>query len=174
MVTQNRRTGGWTSAATVGLAFTAGALALLTVQQRRQHELRLRVEQHRVNLHLLSKAIDDPELAAVLSTVDLGGEPVEDHPRLRRQYLFSNALYTSILSAYFTGTVTWQELHGQLRVLCQSDPFRGYWEATRHHRESLAPSSAEARVGRMMDGLVRDLNEADTEEWWVVGEPPTT
>jgi hypothetical protein len=135
--------------------------------------LRLRVEQQRLNLHLLSKAIDDPELAAVMSTVDLSAEPVQDHPRLRRQYLFANALYTSILNAFFTGNVTRQELYGQLRVLCQSGPFRGYWGATRHHRRSLDPSSEEARVGRMMDDLIRDLDEADTDEWWVVGEPPT-
>jgi hypothetical protein len=30
----------------------------------------------------------------------------------------------------------------------------------------------EARVGRMLDTLIRELDEGDTEEWWVAGEAP--
>ncbi|MFE9769249.1 DUF6082 family protein [Streptomyces sp. NPDC005808] len=160
------------SAAAAGLAFAVGALALLTAQQRNDNELRLRVEQQRLHFQLLSKAMDDPELAAVMSTVDLSAEPVETHTSLRRQYLFANALYTNVLQTYLTGNVNWQEMHGHVRVLCQSRVFRDYWEATRHHRRSLDESSDEARVGRMVDNLVHDLDESDTEEWWVVGEPP--
>ncbi len=40
-------------------------------------------------------------------------------------------------------------------------------------RASLNDTSEEARLGQMVDGLVRDLDEADTDEWWVVGNPPT-
>jgi len=58
-------------------------------------------------------------------------------------------------------------------VICQSAIFRDYWDATRHHRESLKKASQEAQVGRMVDALIHDLDESDTEEWWVVGEPPT-
>lgn len=29
-----------------------------------------------------------------------------------------------------------------------------------------------ARLGQTVDILIRDPGEADTEEWWVVGEPP--
>lgn len=126
-----------------------------------------------MHFQLLSMAMDDPELAAVMSTVDLSADPVEAHAGLRRQYLFANALYTNALQTYRAGDVNWQELYGHVRVLCQSRVFRNYWEATRHHRDSLDPSSDEARVGRMVDDLVRDLDESDTEEWWVVGEPPS-
>ncbi|WP_369180463.1 hypothetical protein [Streptomyces mutabilis] len=39
-------------------------------------------------------------------------------------------------------------------------------------RDSLNQTSEEAQLGHMVDCLVRDLDEADTEEWWVVGIPP--
>ncbi|MFD1658647.1 DUF6082 family protein [Streptomyces caeni] len=170
MVTRKLGLRGPGSAAT-GLVLAAGALAVLTRQQRRCIELRLQIEQQRMHFHLLSKAIDDPELAAVMSTVDLSSRPEPERPRLRRQYLFANALYTHALQSYLAGYINWQELHGHLRVLCQSHAVREYWEATRHHRDSLARASTEAHVGRMMDRIVRDLDDADTDEWWVVGQP---
>ena len=34
-------------------------------------------------------------------------------------------------------------------------------------------TSTESRVGGMVDGLIKDLDEADTDEWWVVGTPPS-
>nr|WP_263445270.1 hypothetical protein [Streptomyces olivaceus] len=40
-------------------------------------------------------------------------------------------------------------------------------------RASLDADSAEARMGRMVDGLVEDIDAADTDEWWVVGTPPS-
>jgi hypothetical protein len=173
MTTQNFEIRGLSTATVAGLAFTAGTLVVLTLQQRQYNRMRLRAEQQRVHLQLLNKAMDDPDLALVMSTVDLSSAPAADQPRLRRQYLFANALYTNALHSFRAGDVNWQELHGHLRVLCQSSVFRDFWEATRHHRDSLDDSSEEARVGRMVDGLVRDLAEADTEEWWVVGEPPS-
>ncbi|MFE0177268.1 DUF6082 family protein [Streptomyces sp. NPDC059002] len=166
-------------AAVAGLSFATGIWALLAAQQRRYEELRSRIDrleqtqnrpaelaqQQRLQFYLLSKAMDDPDLAAVLSTV-------EAPPTTRRQYLFANALYTNALLAYRVGVVNWEELHGHLRVICRNPVFREYWEATRHHRASLGDSSDESRVGHMMDGLIRDLEDPDTEEWWVVGEPP--
>lgn len=172
MATQNSGARGFCFAVASGLAFATATLAVLSSQQRRHYRLQLRVEQQRLHFQLLSKAVDDPELAAVMSTVDLSSEPPETQTRTRRQFLFANALYTNALQTYRAGDITWQELHGHLRVLCQSSIIRNYWEATRHHRNSLDDSSAEAKVGLMMDGLVRDLDEADTEQWWVVGEPP--
>ncbi|MCF3132030.1 DUF6082 family protein [Streptomyces olivochromogenes] len=180
-----RKTGrkrGLGSAATVGLAFAAGALAAWTTRQRQYLELRLRLAQaeqaenhraslvdyQRLQLGLLERAIDDPELAVVLSTFEA------ESPTLLRQHLFANALYSNALFGYRIGVATLEELHGHLRVLCRSAPFRRYWENTRPHRASLKEDSEEGRIGRMVDTLIHDLDEAgDTEEWWVVGEPPT-
>ncbi|MGW3497579.1 DUF6082 family protein [Streptomyces sp. NPDC001020] len=168
------------AATAAGLAFAAGILVAVAAQQRRYRELRLRIEhaerndrqearlaeQQRLQSYLLDKALSDPDLAAVMSTID------EVNPTRRRQYLFANAMYTNALLAYRVGVVNLEELHGHLRVICQNAVFREYWNATRHHRASLKAESAEARVGQMVDTLIRDLEEADTEEWWVVGEPP--
>ncbi|MEU6550956.1 DUF6082 family protein [Streptomyces sp. NPDC046915] len=182
MATQRSgRTRGLGSAALAGLAFTAGAFAAWTARQRRYEELRLRAERaeraesrraalvdyQRLQLGLLERAIDDPELALVLSTFEV------ESPTQLRQHLFANALYANALFGYRIGVATLEELHGHLRVLCRSALFRRYWESTRPHRASLKDESEEGRIGRMMDTLIRDLDEADTEEWWVVGEPPT-
>jgi hypothetical protein len=180
MATQNFGVRGLSSAATAGLTFAVGVLVILAAQQRRFEALRLRVaqversndrdarlaEQQRLQAYLLDKALDDPDLAEVLSTID------EVDPTKRRQYLFANAMYTNALLAYRVGVVNWEELHGHLRVICQSAVFRDYWDATRHHRASLKSTSEEARVGQMVDALIHDLDESDTEQWWVVGEPP--
>jgi hypothetical protein len=180
MATQNFGVRGLSSAATAGLTFAVGVLVILAAQQRRFEALRLRVaqversndrdarlaEQQRLQAYLLDKALDDPDLAEVLSTID------EGDPTKRRQYLFANAMYTNALLAYRVGVVNWEELHGHLRVICQSAVFRDYWDATRHHRASLKSTSEEARVGQMVDALIHDLDESDTEQWWVVGEPP--
>ncbi|MEU9136769.1 DUF6082 family protein [Streptomyces sp. NPDC048404] len=180
MTTQNHGVRRLSSAATAGLAFAVGVLAVLVAQQRRFEALHLRIaqveeaddrnarlaEQQRFQTYLLDKALNDPDLAEVLSTIN------EVDPTRRRQYLFANAIYTNILRAYRAGDVTWDELHGHLRVICQSAIFRDYWDATRHHRASLEAASQEARVGRMVDTLIHDLDESDTEEWWVVGESP--
>ncbi|MFF4805210.1 DUF6082 family protein [Streptomyces sp. NPDC001351] len=178
MATQNTDARGLGSAAAAGLAFTVGVLVALAAQRRRFEELRQRVakmeqddrqamltEQQRLQFYLLSKAMEDPDLAAVYSNVQV------DSPVQRRQYLFANALYTNALLAYRVGVVNWEELHGHLRMICRNSIFRDYWDAHRPHRASLKSDSDEARVGRMVDRLIRDLDEADTEEWWVVGEP---
>ncbi|MFF6998353.1 DUF6082 family protein [Streptomyces sp. NPDC008313] len=180
MVTQSFGTRRPGAAVAAGLAFAAGVFTALAAQQRRYEELRLRVtraerdgrrevrlaEQQRLQAYLLDKALSDPDLAAVMSTIE------EVDPTRRRQYLFANAMYTNVLLAHRVGVVNREELHGHLRVICQSAPFRGYWHATRHHRASLPAGSEEAGVGRMVDALIRDLEEADTDEWWVVGELP--
>ncbi|MEV0222683.1 DUF6082 family protein [Streptomyces sp. NPDC050704] len=180
MATRNDRIRELSPTVTAGLAFGAGVLFALAAQQRRYEQLRLRVvqveetdhrearlaEQQRLQAYLLDKALDDPDLAEVLSTIE------EVDPKRRRQYLFANAMYTNALLAYRVGVVNWEELHGHLRVICQSSVFRDYWDATHPHRASLKDGSTEARVGQMVDVLIQDLDEADTEEWWVVGEPP--
>lgn len=132
-----------------------------------QHHINL-ANQQRLHWELLSKAMEDPDLAAVLDTYE-GDISATKH----RQFLFANALYTNMLLAYRIGNVTQAELFGYLRGSLQNPVFREYWEAARPHRASLEPDSEEAKVGRMVDGLVQDLDEADTDEWWVVGEPPT-
>lgn len=176
MVTQRFGIRGLGSAAVAGLAFAAGALAALAAQHRRQTDLLRQVTDangadslrayHRLQLCLLGKAMEDPDLAAVVSTVDA------DSPTRRRQYLYANALYSNALFGYRSGVANLEELHGHLRVLVRNAIFREYWEVTRHHRASLKAESVEARVGTMVDTLMHDLDEADTEEWWVVGEPP--
>ncbi|WP_266849276.1 DUF6082 family protein [Streptomyces sp. NBC_00568] len=122
---------------------------------------------YRMQYELLAKAMDDPELAAVLDTYD-----ADVSPGRQRQLLFSNALYVHALYAYRTGVLDWGELHGHARVLLQNRIFREYWEATRYHRASLPERSVESRIGRMIDSLARDLDESDADEWWVVGEAP--
>jgi len=93
-------------------------------------------------------------------------------PQKRRQYLFANALYVNALYYYRIGATNKAELYGNLRIMCQNKIFREYWEATRTHRKSLPGESEEAALGRMMDELVQELDSADTDEWWVVGDPP--
>ncbi|MGW1025859.1 DUF6082 family protein [Streptomyces sp. NPDC002577] len=160
-----------------GLAFAAGALAFLAAHRWSDRRLQKEYAEHhrhaalaqqqRLQFDMLSRAMDDPDLAAVLDTFDT---PLE--PRILRQYLFANAVYTNVLLAWRVNNLSWEELHGHLRLICQNEIFRDYWEATRPHRASLVDSSDEARLGRMVDKLIRDLEEAETEEWWVVGQPP--
>ncbi|GGV61751.1 hypothetical protein GCM10010277_66880 [Streptomyces longisporoflavus] len=169
------------SAAAAGLAFAVGALTVLTAHQYKHGALQLRfahteqsrhehnttlIAQQRLQFDMLSKAMDDPDLAAVLDTFDVALDG-----RTLRQHLFANAVYTNALLFWRIGNFTWEEVHGHLRLICQSPVFRSYWKATRPHRASLLDASDEARLGRMVDKLIRDLEEADTDEWWVVGEP---
>lgn len=169
-------------AAAAGFSFAAGVLTGLAARQRRNEALRRQlievkraesrraglVDYQRLQLGLLERAIDDPELAAVLSTFET------DSPTHLRQHLYANALYSNALFGYRIGVATQEELHGHLRVLCRSAAFRRYWESTRPHRASLRDDSEEGRIGRMVDTLIHDLDAAgDTEEWWVVGELPT-
>ncbi|MFJ9011492.1 DUF6082 family protein [Streptomyces canus] len=127
------------------------------------------VSVHDMRLGLLREAIDDPDLAA---TLDVYASAIS--PTKQRQFLFVEAVYRTYLLEWRVGAMTMQELYGHLRILFQNPVFREYWEATRTHRASLEQSSAEARIGRIADNLLREMDEADIDEWWVVGEPPTT
>lgn len=124
--------------------------------------------QQRMHWELLARAIDDPSLAAVIDTYDKS-IPAEK----RRQFLYANAWYVHLFHLYRTGILDREELYTYLREFFQSPLFRDYWEASKSQRATLNESSDEATIGRMVDGLVRDLDEADTDEWWVVGNPPS-
>ncbi|MFJ9815321.1 DUF6082 family protein [Streptomyces sp. NPDC101151] len=135
-------------------------------EQRRQASRRTdRVEYQRDHRHLLLAAMRDPDLLPVLDTYE-GELP----PEAQKQYLYANALYVHALHGYRIGLLSRGELHGYVRVLFQSPTARAYWEATRHHRASLREGSEEAEIGRMTDELLEELDEADTDEWWVVGD----
>ncbi|MFE0443431.1 DUF6082 family protein [Streptomyces fungicidicus] len=163
----------------MGLAFTVGMATAIMARRALREEFGKSgrnpgggrhqagfAQQQQLQLYLLDKALGDPDLAAVLSTVEV------ESPAQRRQFLFANALYSNALLAYRIGLVTLEELHGYLRITCRNPIFRSYWEATRPHRASLVESSDEARAGRMVDYLIADLDDAETDEWWVVGVPP--
>ncbi|MFM9444775.1 DUF6082 family protein [Streptomyces acidiscabies] len=160
MATQKFGIRGFSSAAQTSLA-----AAVKSVTRRRRRAAL--TEQHRLHFDLLCKAMDDPALAAVLDTYESVIEPQK-----QRQFLFANALYVNALYYYRIDAITKAELYGHLRIICQNQIFREYWEATRPHRKSLPGASEEAALGRMMDELVQDLDSADTDEWWVVGNPP--
>ncbi|MFF0202013.1 DUF6082 family protein [Streptomyces sp. NPDC005017] len=144
----------------------ASRLDQLDRAARAQHHANL-AHQQRLHWELLSKAIDDPELAEVL---DLYEPPVS--PGRRRQYLFANALYTNALFYYRIGNISREEFHGFVRGILQNPVVREYWYATSHQRATIADDSDEAELGRMVDELLAQLEEADGDEWWVVGEPP--
>jgi hypothetical protein len=166
----------------MGLA--AGAAVGLALQWPALHALRARIEhlekdaqsqrrtnfahQQRLHWELLSKAMDDPELAEVLDAYD-----GTVSPRKQRQYLFANALYTNALCYYRMGNMSREEFFGFARSMLQNPVFREYWYATRPHRATLIGTSEEAGLGRMVDDLLAQLEEADIDEWWVVGDPPS-
>ncbi|MYS43131.1 DUF6082 family protein [Streptomyces sp. SID8499] len=181
MATQKKGTGRFGSAAT-GLLLATAALTLAARQRRLEAERlaarRLELEelssrrtalrhQQRMHWELLARAIDDPSLAAVINTYD-AGIPVEK----RRQFLYANAWYVNLYHLHRAGLLDERELFGRLREIFQNPVMREYWEASKEQRATLEHASDEARIGRMVDGLIRDLDEADTDEWWVVGTPP--
>ncbi|MER5429044.1 DUF6082 family protein [Streptomyces sp. NPDC002588] len=183
MATRKFRIRGLGPVTAAGLGMVAGALATLTVQRNTLNALRLRLEhleravatplhanlahQQRLHWELLSKAIDSPELAEVLDIFE-----VPASPQKRRQYLFANALYTNLLFYHRIGNLTREEFHGRMRGLLQNPVVREYWYATQGQRATLPDDSEEAALGRMVDELLRQLEEADIDEWWVVGETP--
>ncbi|PWI15003.1 hypothetical protein DI272_13110 [Streptomyces sp. Act143] len=186
MATQKRGVRGLSAVAAVaavGTGIVTGVLTTLATQRQALGSLRARIEhleeternqslaniaqQQRLHLDLLSKAMDDPELAEVLDTYE---ETVP--PGKQRQFLFANALYTNALCYYRIGNITREEFYGFARGILQNPIFREYWYATRPHRATLIDTSDEAELGRMVDGLLRQLEEADSDEWWVIGEPP--
>lgn len=124
--------------------------------------------QQRMHWELLSRAIDDPTLFAVIDTYDKSIPAAK-----RRQFLYANAWYAYLFHLFRAEVLDQEELYIAMRELLQNPLFREYWDASKAQRANLKRSSDEARVGRMIDGLVRDLDEADTDEWWVVGNPPS-
>ncbi|MFI8229852.1 DUF6082 family protein [Streptomyces sp. NPDC085900] len=128
---------------------------------RRANEIQV----HRLLTEQLDRAIDDPTLAAALSTLN----GISEHKR--RQMLFANREYATILLSHRTGTIDWSELLGNLRVLCRNEIFAEYWERTVEHRRSLAVGSLERQVGEAVDTLMEELAD-DPEEWWIVGPSP--
>ncbi|MFF9037745.1 DUF6082 family protein [Streptomyces sp. NPDC014892] len=180
MATQNHGARGLGPAAAAGLAFAVGALGALAVERRistllrRLERLERETEQRaaliayqRHNFDLVMKAAADPTLLPVLNAYE-----EELSTDRQRQYLFANLLYTHVLQGYRVGVFSRAELYGHLRGIFQSALMRDYWAATRHHRSSLKEGSEESEIGRMVDTLINDLEEASTDEWWVVGEPP--
>ncbi|WP_308307201.1 DUF6082 family protein [Streptomyces sp. ISL-10] len=112
--------------------------------------------QHRLQFELLSKAMDDPDLAAVLNAYGDDVSPVK-----QRQYLYANALYSNLLHAYRIGSTSERDLRGHVKVICRSPLFHDYWQATRTHREELPYESDEARLGRMVDRVIDDVQRGD-------------
>lgn len=184
MATQSSEKRRWGVIAAAGTILASGTFAVLAAQRRRSIDaLHLRLEhlernaraqsdnnvaqQQRLHWELLSKAMDDPELAEVLNTYD-----EEFSAAKQRQFLFANALYTNALCYYRIGNISREEFYGFARGFLQNPIFREYWYATRPHRATLSDTSEEAELGRMVDDLLRQLEDTDTDEWWVVGEPP--
>ncbi|MEU6530086.1 DUF6082 family protein [Streptomyces sp. NPDC046928] len=182
MSTRDLGVRGLSAAAAAGFGMAAGALVAMAVQRQTLTSLRVRLEhleraahsqhhtdlahQQRLHWELLSKAIDDPELAEVL---DLYEGPVS--PKQRRQYIFANALYTNLLFYHRIGNLTREEFFKHARGIFQSPIVREYWYAARQQRASISDTD-EAEFGLMIDDLLRQLEDAETEEWWVVGEAP--
>lgn len=183
MGTKSVGTRGLHSATAAGLGMVAGVIAAVAAQRNALDAINRRLErleaqagnQQRANLamqqrqhwELLSKAIDDPELAEVL---DLYDQPLTTQKH--RQYLFANALYTNLLCYHRIGNLTREEFFKHARGMFQNPIVRDYWEATRPHRASLK-GTEEAELGQLIDDWLFQLDDSDTEEWWVVGDPPT-
>lgn len=183
MDTRNLSFRGLGATASAGIVLAAGAAVAMAARWPAFHALRARIEhleeaaqsqrrtgfahQQRLHWELLSKAMDDPELAEVLDAYD-----GTVSSRKLRQFLFANALYTNALCYYRMGNMSREEFFGFARSMLQNPVFREYWYASRPHRATLVDSSEEARLGHMVDDLLAQLEDADTDEWWVVGEPP--
>ena len=91
----------------------------------------------------------------------------------RRQFIFAEMRYRSYLLPLELGVMSPAEFHGKVRGLLRSRIFREYWHETRHHRMSLLYESVEAGANRITDELARQMDEANVDEWWVIGEPPS-
>ncbi|MFD0317706.1 DUF6082 family protein [Streptomyces flavalbus] len=169
--------------AAAGLLIAAAGITVAARQRRLDaHRLQMRrleleelairrkalAHQQRMQWELLSRALDDPSLAEVIDTYD-ESIPAER----RRQFFYANVWYIHLYHLHRAGLLDREEMYRHLREFFQSPIFREYWEASRHMRASLNETSVEAQLGKMVDGLVSDLDEADSDEWWVVGTPPT-
>lgn len=136
-------------------------LRQLTLMTEEIHRANL-IQQYRLTLDQMDRAIDDPSLADAGST--LTGIPVAK----RRQMIFANREFGSLLMAHRVGLYDWDELLGHLRVLCRNKLFAEYWDRTVEHRRSLPADSIEAQVGAVVDVMIEELAD-DPEEWWIVG-----
>ncbi|MFC8517947.1 DUF6082 family protein [Streptomyces sp. NPDC057257] len=162
--------------ATTGMALAAGrrrieAERLQTKRlelEERAARRRALAHQQRMHWELLSRAIDDPSLAAVIDTYDSRIPEAK-----RRQYLYANAWYINLYHLYRAGILDQEQFYGHARELFQNPLMREYWQASKGQRATLKAVSDEARLGRMVDSLIKELDEADTDEWWVVGDPPS-
>ncbi|MFF7642092.1 DUF6082 family protein [Streptomyces canus] len=122
------------------------------------------IQYYRMHLEQLDRAIDDPSLAAALSTVQ------DVTPQKRRQLLFANKQYTLLMLGHMAGFTSRSELLGALRVLSRNPVFREYWERTGRQRRDLPEESLEARSGRAVDVIMAERFD-EVEEWWVEGSP---
>ncbi|MGW3119232.1 DUF6082 family protein [Streptomyces sp. NPDC001107] len=140
-------------------------LALLTEEIRRANL----IQYYRLNGDQLDRATDDTALADASSTLEGISQG------RRRQLMYANRQYASLVLAYRVGVFDWDQLLGHLRVLCRNAVFAEYWDRTGEHRLSLPADSAEARIGVAVDVMMEELAD-DPDEWWVVGgavpEPP--
>ncbi|WP_328439042.1 DUF6082 family protein [Streptomyces sp. NBC_00444] len=133
-------------------------LALMTEEVHRANL----IQEHRITMEQMNRTIDDPSLADARSTLAGVSEAK------RRQMIFANGQYASLLLAYRVGTFEWTELLGHLRILCRNDIFAEYWDRTAEHRRSLPGDSLERRLGKVIDGMLEELAD-DPDRWWVVG-----
>ncbi|MEU6354497.1 DUF6082 family protein [Streptomyces sp. NPDC047072] len=140
----------------------AGLLEQLTLMNREIHRSNL-IQEYRIAMEQMDRTIDDPSLADARSTLE--GVSKER----RRQLIFANRQYGSLLLAHRVGSLEWGELVGHLRILCRNSVFAEYWDRTEEHRRSLLEGSLECRVGKVVDGMLEELAE-DPDEWWVVGD----
>ncbi|MEU0069663.1 DUF6082 family protein [Streptomyces sp. NPDC006332] len=186
MATRNLAARSIGSAVVAGLGFLRTSLAWGTRRRRQQdvllallrqlevmteeiHRANL-IQQYRLTVDQMNRTIDDPSLADASSTLTGLTEGK------RRQLLFANRQYGSLLLAHRVGACGWDELLGHLRVLCRNAVFAEYWDRTAEHRRSIPADSVEAQVGAAVDIMMEELAE-DPEEWWIVGpsataEPP--
>ncbi|MFF7565932.1 DUF6082 family protein [Streptomyces pseudovenezuelae] len=117
---------------------------------------------HRIALENLDRAIDDPSLAMAMSTLEGLSE------NKRRQVLFANRQYATLLLGYRIGALNRSELLDALRILSRNQVFAEYWKLTGPHRRSMTSVSLERRVGKAVDAVMEEP-EGELEEWWVVG-----
>jgi hypothetical protein len=149
--------------AAIGLRYTHRTLQHTKETQIIKQYVELAHEKH---IQSLLKAVDDPGLAEVVAVYD---QPYTEQER--RVMIFAEVQYRNALLAYRLEVIDHVEFFGLMRSMLQSPIFREYWKASRYHRASQPESSIEATAGRLVDALVQDLAEADTDQWWVVGEP---
>ncbi|MBK3570973.1 DUF6082 family protein [Streptomyces sp. MBT62] len=131
------------------------------LQQDALHQEAL-LDAGRRRFELLSRAIDDPSLADVV-------RPQSDVSEMRRrQFLFVQATYESMILEYKTHTLSWDELIARLRIFARNAVVVEYWERTNEERRAFPSHSLEARVGAVVDVIMDELMD-DPEDWWIVG-----